>query len=124
LPNITEKYSSIAYIRKEVRKEVESELERISQLTIKLLSEVEPEGKLESYFMKDNEEEDEIKSKYDPIIDKFIEKDEKIVKVIVNEIDANYLRAQLNNRIESRKLSDRMDVYVVNGECYLEKLPK
>jgi len=93
-------------------------------LTIKLLSEVEPEGKLESYFMKDNEEEDEIKSKYDPIIDKFIEKDEKIVKVIVNEIDANYLRAQLNNRIESRKLSDRMDVYVVNGECYLEKLPK
>jgi len=124
LPNITEKYSSIAYIRKEVRKEVESELERISQLTIKLLSEVEPEDKLESYFMKDNEEEDEIKSKYDPIIDKFIEKDEKIVKVIVNEIDANYLRAQLNNRIESRKLSDRMDVYVVNGECYLEKLPK
>ena len=93
-------------------------------MTIKLLSEVEPEGKLESYFMKDNEEEDEIKSKYDPIIDKFIEKDEKIVKVIVNEIDANYLRAQLNNRIESRKLSDRMDVYVVNGECYLEKLPK
>jgi hypothetical protein len=122
LPDILEKYSSIAYIRREVRNYIEVELERISQLTIKLLSNVEIKGKLESYFIQEKEEENNIKSKYDPILDGFIESERDIVKVNVSGIDANYLRTQLKNRIDSRNLADEIDTYVVNGECYLEKL--
>ena len=61
------------------------------------------------------------KSKYDPIIDQFIEMDEDLVKVEVEDKDANYLRTQLKKRIETRQLEDELDVSVVNGVCYIEK---
>ncbi len=61
------------------------------------------------------------KSKYDPIIDEFMEMDEDLVKVEIEDKDANYLRTQLKKRIETRELQDELDVAVVNGVCYIEK---
>jgi hypothetical protein len=61
------------------------------------------------------------KSKYDPIIDEFMEMDEDLAKVEIEDKDANYLRTQLKKRIETRELQDELDVAVVNGVCYIEK---
>jgi len=59
-------------------------------------------------------------SKYDPIIDAFMEGDEGLVEVNVSGKDANYLRTQLKKRIEARELKG-VKVSVVNNSCYLEK---
>jgi len=59
-------------------------------------------------------------SKYDPILDAFMSGTEGLVTVEVPEKDANYLRTQLNKRIEARRLSG-VKVSVVNNTCYLEK---
>jgi len=59
-------------------------------------------------------------SKYDPIIDAFMEGVDSLVAVEVPEKDANYLRTQLNKRIEARRLSG-VKVSVVNNACYMEK---
>lgn len=58
-------------------------------------------------------------SKYDPVIDTFMEGDNALVKVEVPGKDANYLRTQLNKRIEARSLTG-VKVSVVNNVCYLE----
>jgi len=58
-------------------------------------------------------------SKYDPILDAFIEGEEDLVEVNVSGKDANYLRTQLNKRVEARDLD--VKVSVVNNACYLEK---
>jgi hypothetical protein len=60
------------------------------------------------------------RSKYDPVIDAFLEGEEDLVAVEVTEKDANYLRTQLNKRIDARNLK-RVKVSVVNNVCYLEK---
>jgi len=60
-------------------------------------------------------------SKYDPIIDTFIEGDDELVQVGVRNKDANYLRTQLQKRIKARDLEADVDVSVVNNVCYLEK---
>lgn len=60
-------------------------------------------------------------SKYDPILDDFLDMDENLVEVHVEEKEANYLRTQLKKRIEARGLEDEVDASVVNGICYLEK---
>lgn len=60
-------------------------------------------------------------SKYDPIIDSFMEGEHDLVKVEVPDKDANYLRTQLNKRIEARVLVDKVKVSVVNNVAYLEK---
>jgi len=60
-------------------------------------------------------------SKYDPVIDTFMESDETLVTVDVEGKDANYLRTQLNKRIEARKLTG-IKVSVVNNVAYLEKV--
>jgi hypothetical protein len=44
-----------------------------------------------------------------------------LVKVEVEDKDANYLRTQLNKRIEARELADKVKVSVVNNIAYLEK---
>lgn len=62
------------------------------------------------------------RSKYDSILDKFIEGTENLVEVTVEGMDANYLRTQLNNRIEAKNLKDMVKASVVKGVCYLEKL--
>ena len=59
-------------------------------------------------------------SKYDPIIDAFVEGEDDLVEVDVGGKEANYLRTQLNKRIEARNLKT-VKVSVVNNICYLEK---
>lgn len=59
-------------------------------------------------------------SKYDPILNAFMEADAGLVEVSIEGKDANYLRTQLNKRIEARGL-DGVKVSVVNNVTYLEK---
>ena len=59
-------------------------------------------------------------SKYDPILDAFLSGTNSLVTVSVPGKDANYLRTQLNKRIDAKKLSG-VKVSVVNNVCYLEK---
>lgn len=61
-------------------------------------------------------------SKYDPIIDQFMKGTETLVEVSVEGKDANYLRTQLNKRIEAKRLGDEVKVSVVNNVAYLEKV--
>ena len=61
-------------------------------------------------------------SKYDPILDSFLDGEHNLVKVEVPEKDANYLRTQLNKRIEARDIVNRVKVSVVNNVASLEKL--
>ena len=60
-------------------------------------------------------------SKYDPIIDSFLESEHDLVKVEVSGKDANYLRTQLKKRIDARDLQSDVEVSVVNNIAYLEK---
>ncbi len=59
-------------------------------------------------------------SKYDPLLDAFVAGDSNLVAVNVAGKDANYLRTQLNKRIDARSLNS-LKVSVVNNVCYLEK---
>lgn len=59
-------------------------------------------------------------SKYDPILDAFMEGDDDLVEVNVEDKEANYLRMQLNKRIGARELKG-VEASVVNNVCYLEK---
>jgi len=61
-------------------------------------------------------------SKYDPIVDEFMEGDEDLVEVSVENRGANYLRTQLNKRLEARDLNDRVKTSVINNVLYLEKI--
>jgi hypothetical protein len=58
-------------------------------------------------------------SKYDPIIEAFVAQELKLVEVVVEGKDANYMRTQLKKRIDARNL--KIDVSVVNNKIYLEK---
>ena len=60
-------------------------------------------------------------SKYDPIIDAFLESENNLVTAEVEGKDANYLRTQLKKRIDARDLHNRIEVSVVNNKAYLEK---
>jgi hypothetical protein len=59
-------------------------------------------------------------SKYDPILDAFTAGEARLVEVSVTGKEANYLRIQLNTRIDARNLSG-LNVSVINNVCYLEK---
>jgi hypothetical protein len=59
-------------------------------------------------------------SKYDPILDAFNAGSDALVTVEVPEKDGNYLRTQLNKRIEVKGL-EGIKVSVINNVCYLEK---
>ena len=61
-------------------------------------------------------------SKYDPILDKFLEEGADLVAATVEGKDANYLRTQLNKRIEARNLKSKIKTSVVNNVLYLEKI--
>ncbi|MFH2110742.1 MAG: hypothetical protein ABIJ47_05710 [Candidatus Bathyarchaeota archaeon] len=58
-------------------------------------------------------------SKYDPILDKFLEGKHKLVTVDVAGKEANYISMQLKKRIDARGLKVR--VSVANNKAYLEK---
>ena len=59
-------------------------------------------------------------SKYDPILDSFMEGQADLVEVSMEGKVANYIRTQLNKRIEARALED-VKISVVNNVVYLEK---
>jgi len=59
-------------------------------------------------------------SKYDPILDAFIEATDGLVEVTVEGRDANYLRTQLNKRIDAKGL--KVKTSVVNNVLYIEKV--
>ena len=61
-------------------------------------------------------------SKYDPIIDQFVDSKSKLVKVEIRGKDANYVRTQLKKRIDARDMGKQIDVSVVNNVAYLEKM--
>jgi len=58
-------------------------------------------------------------STYDQILDVFMEGTDKLVEVTVEGKDANYLRTQLNKRIEAKGL--KLKTSVVNNVLYLQK---
>jgi hypothetical protein len=58
-------------------------------------------------------------SKYDPILDAFLEGNHKLVTVEVLGKDGNYIRTQLKKRADARGLN--IDISVVNNKVYLEK---
>ena len=60
-------------------------------------------------------------SKYDPIIDSYLNGQHNLVKVEAVGKDANYLRALLKKRIDARDLSNKVEVSVVSNNTYLEK---
>ena len=61
-------------------------------------------------------------SKYDPILDSFMNGTNDLVIVEVKGKDANYLRTQLKKRIDARDLNNKVEVSVVNNKAYLEKM--
>lgn len=63
-------------------------------------------------------------SKYDPVIDKFMEGTDDLVAVEIPGKDGNYLRTQLKKRIDAKKLGKKIEVSVVNNICHLEKVKK
>jgi hypothetical protein len=58
-------------------------------------------------------------SKYDPILDAFLEGNHNLVTVEVPGKDGNYLRTQLKKRADAQGLN--VDISVVNNKVYLEK---
>lgn len=58
-------------------------------------------------------------SKYDAILTAFEKSNKPLVKVEMPDTDANYIRTQINKRIQATKA--KMKVSVTNGVCYLEK---
>lgn len=60
-------------------------------------------------------------SKYNPILVAFVEGKDDLVMVEVEGKDANYIRTQLNKRIQAHGLQG-VKVSVVNNACYLEKV--
>ena len=60
-------------------------------------------------------------SKYDVVIEAFQKARNKMVAVSIGDKDANYMRTQLNKRIEALKLTKKIQVSVVNNVLYLEK---
>ena len=62
------------------------------------------------------------RSKYDPLIDKFMSEEHDLVRVDVENRKANYLRIYLGKVIKSRGLEDQLITSVVGGELFLEKV--
>ena len=60
-------------------------------------------------------------SKYDPILEAFLKSPDKLSEISVKGKDANYLRTQLNKRIEATKKYSKITVSVTNNIAYLEK---
>ena len=60
------------------------------------------------------------RSEYDPILDAFTAGKDRLVEVSVTGEEANYLRMQLDMRIDARNLRG-IKVSVKDNVCYLEK---
>ncbi|KXB08789.1 hypothetical protein AKJ59_00505 [candidate division MSBL1 archaeon SCGC-AAA385M02] len=60
-------------------------------------------------------------SKYDPIIDDFLEMKVDRVKAEIKGHTPHYTQMVLHKRIKARKLLDTVDASVEKGVCYLER---
>lgn len=60
-------------------------------------------------------------SKYDDIINEFLSCADTIAEVRYDGVSPYSIRLQLLNRIEKRKLSQKLKTYVKKGVVYLEK---
>ena len=61
------------------------------------------------------------KSRYEPIITMFCERNSNLCRVEVAGKNANYVRLQLKKRIDAQELGNQVKVSVVNEVVYLEK---
>ena len=61
------------------------------------------------------------RSKYEPIIDAFLDSGQSLVRVETTDLDANYLRGQLMKVLDLKEV-DSVEVSVRNKEVYLEKM--
>ncbi|NVM22592.1 MAG: hypothetical protein HWN68_12540 [Desulfobacterales bacterium] len=62
------------------------------------------------------------RSKYAPILDRFIEGEHDLVRVEVENRSGTSIRTQLIKLIEKRGLEDRVKASVADGALYLEKV--
>ena len=62
------------------------------------------------------------RSKYDPIIDSFLEGEDDLVRVDVVEKTPSYMASVLYGRIKARELGDRIESYISDKCLYLEKI--
>ena len=61
------------------------------------------------------------KSKYDPIIDRFVKSKDEIWQVNIEGVESNYLRTQISKRLKIRELESKIEASVVNDMLYLQK---
>jgi len=61
-------------------------------------------------------------SRYDPILDQFLESGEGLVEISVVDKKAPYVATQLKKRIEARELVLEMEASAAGGFVYLEKI--
>ena len=61
------------------------------------------------------------RSKYDPIIDRFLEGEDDLVRVDIVGLKHAYVAVVLHQRIKARELCDRIKASAVNNCSYLEK---
>jgi hypothetical protein len=59
-------------------------------------------------------------SKYDAVLDQFIESKTKLVKVEIPGKEANYIRTQIAKRLVAREDIKNIKTSVINDVCYLE----
>jgi len=62
------------------------------------------------------------RSKYDPIIDRFLDGEHDLVRVDVVGKNPRFMASVLYGRIKARELGDRIESYIVNNCLYLEKV--
>jgi len=62
------------------------------------------------------------KSKYDPILDQFLDGEHRLGEVTVEGKKAGYVRHLLDKRIKAMGLEGRVEAYVSSKTLYLEKV--
>ena len=61
-------------------------------------------------------------SKYDPILDQFMESGHEIVEVALESRNLSGVKTALKKRIEKRGLKDRLEAGLRGGVLYLKKI--
>lgn len=61
------------------------------------------------------------RTRYDPILDQFLEGKQRLVEVTVEDVETDELRTILRERIRSRRLGNRIKLSMERGSLYLEK---
>lgn len=63
-------------------------------------------------------------SKYDAILNQFLNSTQTLVTLEIPDVKGNYIATQLTKRIVALNLTSKIDVSVINGLAYLEKIDK